>query len=152
MRKLIALALVVVTVSFGVPGSVWAQAPVTAQLGTISGEAVDAGGRALVNQRVELVQAGEVVHTTTTGSRGEWIFTSVLPGDYVVRMLVNGKVTGIRVIVTPGQAVTNALIVAPSAAAPSAAFLDSLGLLGGTLLIAGITAAIVTTVVVVTGS
>ena len=152
MRKLMALALVVVTASFGVPGSVWAQAPATAQLGTISGEAVDAGGRAVVNQRVELVQAGEVMHTTTTGSRGEWMFASVLPGEYVVRMLVNGQVAGIRVTVTSGQAVANALIVAPSAAAPSAVFLARLGLLGGTLVIGGIVAAIVTTVVIVTGS
>jgi len=38
MRKLIALALVVVTASFGVPVGLLAQAPLAAQQGTISGE------------------------------------------------------------------------------------------------------------------
>jgi len=152
MRKLIALALVVVTASFGVPVGLLAQAPLAAQQGTISGEALDAGGRALAGQRVELVQSGEVVQTTTTGTRGEWTFANVAPGEYVVRMLVNGQVTGIRVSLASGQAVTNALIVAPSAAAPSAAFLAALGLLGATLVVVGVAAAIITTVVVVTGS
>ena len=54
MRKLLVLALVLVTVSFGVPAGAFAQAP--AQLATISGQATDAGGRALISQRVELVR------------------------------------------------------------------------------------------------
>jgi len=151
MRKLIAVALMMVVVSLGVPLGVSAQAPVPARVGTISGEAVDAGGRALVNQRVDLVQAGTVVQTTTTGVRGEWHFTNVAPGDYVVRIVMNGQVTGIRVSVAPGQAITGALIVAPSAAAPSAAFLAGLGLLG-TLVTIGVVAAVVTTVIIVTAS
>ena len=152
MRKLLALALVLVTASLGAPVGVFAQSPGSTQLGTISGETVDAGGRALVNQRVELVRAGDVVQSTTTGSRGEWSFTNVAPDAYVVRTMVNGTVAGIRVSVTPGQMIAHALIVAPSAAAPSAAFLAALGLLGGTLLGAAVVAVIVTTVVVVTGS
>ena len=130
MRKLLAVAMVLVTASLGAPAGIFAQAPAPAQLGTISGQAVDAGGRALLNQRVELVRAGEIAQTTTTGSRGEWSFTNIVPGDYVVRMMVNGQVAGVRVSLTPGQMVANALIVAPSAAAPSAAFLAALGLLG----------------------
>lgn len=152
MRKLLALALVLGVVSLGVPAGVFAQAPASAQLATISGETVDAGGRALTNQRVELVREGEIVLSTNTGSRGEWSFTNITPGDYVVRVVINGQVAGIRVSVTPGQTVSNALIVAPSAAAPSAAFLAGLGLLGATLLTAAIIAAIVITVVVATGS
>lgn len=152
MRKLLALALVLVTSSLGVPAGISAQVPAPAQLATISGEAVDAGGRALISQQVELVQASEIVGSTTTGSRGEWILTNVTPGDYVVRVIVNGQVAGIRVSVTPGQSVINALIVAPSAAAPSAAFLAGLGALGGTLVGIAIVAAIITTIVLVTGS
>lgn len=153
VRKLLALALVLVTGSLGVPAGIFAQAPASAQLATISGEAVDAGGRALINQPVELVQAGEIVRSTNTGSRGEWSFTNVTPGDYVVRVIVNGQVAGIRVSVTPGQTVANALIVAPSAAAPSAAFLvAALGLLGATVVVAAVVAAVVVTVVVATGS
>lgn len=152
MRKLVALALVLVTASLGAPAGIFAQAPIPAQLATISGEVVDAGGRALLNQRVELVRAGEITQTTSTGSRGEWSFVNVTPGDYVVRIVVNGQVSGIRVSVAPGQVVTNALIVAPSAAAPSAAFLVLLGPLFGTLVVGAVVAAVVTTVVVVTGS
>jgi hypothetical protein len=152
VRKLLALALVLVTASLGVPAGIFAQSPATRQLGAISGELVDAGGRALVNQRVELARAGEIVQTTTTGSRGEWSFANVTPGDYVVRALVNGQVAGIRVLLTSGQTVANALIVAPSAAAPSAAFLAGLGALGATLVVAVIAAVIITTVVKVTGS
>ncbi len=156
MRKLLALALVLVTVSFGAPVGVFAQSPAqspgSAQLGTISGETVDAGGRALVNQRMELVRGAEVVQSTTTGSRGEWSFTNVAPGEYVVRAVVNGTVAGIRVSVTPGQTVANALIVAPSAAAPSAAFLFLLGPLFFTAITAVIAAVIVSTVVLATGS
>ena len=152
MRKLLALALVVVTASFGAPVGIFAQAPAPTQLGTISGQAMDAGGRALIGQKVELLLAGEIVQTTTTGSRGEWSFTSVAPGDYVVRIVLNGQVSGIRASVTPGQTVANALIVAPSAAVPAPAFLLALGLLGGSLLAAGVIAAIIATVVVVTGS
>jgi len=148
MRKLVTIALILLTASLGVPVSVLAQA----QPGTISGEALDAGGRALVGQRVDLVWAGEVVQTTTTGSRGEWTFSNVTPGDYIARLLVNGQVAGIKVSMTSGQGVANALIVAPSAAAPSAAFFKSLGVLGSTLFLVGVAAAVVTTVVVVTGS
>lgn len=152
MRKLLVLAVVLVTVSLGVPTGVFAQAPAPAQLATISGQATDAGGRALINQRVELVRTGEIVGFTNTGSRGEWSFTNVTPGDYVVRAVVNGQVAGIRVSVTPGQTVTNALIVAPGAAAPSAAFLAGLGALGATLVVVAIVAVIITTVILATGS
>jgi hypothetical protein len=151
MRKLMALALVLVTAALGLPVGLAAQT--AARPGSVSGEAVDAGGRALVSQRVELVlvQVSDVVQTTTTGSRGEWAFANVAPGDYVVRMLVNGQVTGIRVSVPAGQAVASALIVVPASAAPSAQF-GALGVLGGTLLMAGIAAAVITTVVITTGS
>ena len=152
MRKLLTLALVLVTASLGAPVGVFAQSPGSAQLAAISGETLDAGGRALVNQRVELVRAGDVVQSTTSGSRGEWSFTNVAPDEYVVRTVVNGQVTGIRVTVTSGQTIAHALIVAPTAAAPSAAFLAALGLLGGSLVAAAVVAVIVTTVVVVTGS
>jgi hypothetical protein len=152
VRNLLALALVVITASLGAPAGVFAQVPAPAQLATISGAAMDAGGRAVINQRVELVRAGEIVGSTNTGSRGEWSFMNVTPGDYVVRVVANGQVAGIRVVVTPGQTVTNALIVAPSAAAPSAAFLAALGLLGGLAVGAAVAAVIITTAVVNSGS
>ena len=150
VRKLIALVLV--TALLGAPVGVFGQSQGGARLATISGEVLDAGGRALVNQRVELVRAGDVVQSTTTGGRGEWSFTNVAPDDYIVRTVVNGKTAGIRVSVTSNQTIARALIVAPSAAVPSAAFLSRFGLLGGTLVAGAIVAAIITTVVKVTGS
>jgi hypothetical protein len=123
-----------------------------AHLAGITGQAVDAAGRAVISERVDLVQGGVVVQSTTTGVSGNWSFTNVAAGDYVVRMMVNDQAAGIRVSVVPGQTVSNALIVTPSAAAPSAAFLAGLGLLGGILTGAAVAAAVITTAVVVTGS
>ena len=152
MRKLLTFALVLATVALGAPAGLFAQSAAPSPLATISGETVDAGGRALVSQRVELVRSGEVIATTTSGSRGEWSFANVAPGDYVVRATFNGQVAGVRVSMVAGQLIARAVIVAPSAAAPSAAFLAGLGLLGGTLVAVGVAAAIITTVVIVTGS
>lgn len=152
MRKLIALALIVITASLGVPAGAFAQSRTTTELGTLSGMVMDAGGRAVVNQAVELVREGQIVQSATTGSRGEWSFSNVAPGDYVVRVVINGQVAGIRVAVSAGQTIANNSIVAPSAAVPSAAFLAGLGALGATLVVAAIVAAIVVTVVLATGS
>ena len=148
MKKLTALVLVLVTASLGFPTVGFAQARANASLATISGETLDAGGRALVSQRIELVRDSEVLNSTLSGSRGEWSFTNVAPGEYVVRTVINGMVAGARVSVTPGQMMARALIVAPSASAPAPAFLAALGLLGGSLLIAGIAAVIITTIVI----
>ena len=150
MRKLWALALVLVTVALGAPVGILAQ--VQPQLGTVSGEATDAAARPLVGQQVELVRGDVVVGTTTTGSRGEWSFANLTPGDYVIRINVNGVISGIRVSVAAGQAITGSLIVAPGASATSAGFLGSLGVVGGTALGAGILGAVVATVLLVTGS
>jgi hypothetical protein len=151
VRKTIVLALVIVTTSFAPSPEIFAQTSAPSQLGAISGELLDAGGRALAGQRVELVQAGDVIQTTITGSRGEWAFANVPPGDYIVRVVINDdQVSGIPVLVTPGQMVTNVLIVAPSAALESASFLA--GPVFRTALVGGIAAAVITTIVVVTGS
>lgn len=119
MRKLIAVALAVVTLTSGVPASVMAQSAVNMR-GTISGEAVDAGGRAVPGHRVELVQSGLVVQTTVTGSNGRFTFANVAAGDYIVRVLLNGRPAGVRVALAEGAAAAHALIVTPSALAPSA--------------------------------
>lgn len=152
MRKLLTFALVFATMTLGVPAGLFAQSPTRAQGTTIAGQAVDAVGRALLNQPIELLRDGQVLQTTTTGSRGEWLFANVSPGIYIVRTMVNGQVAGVRVTVDAGQLVANQLIVAPSAAAPSGVFLAALGLFGGIAAGAGIAAAIITTVAVVTKS
>lgn len=146
MRKLLSVALATVMFTVGAPTGLFAQSAAT--IGSINGEAVDAGGRAIAGQRVELVQSGQVLQSTTTGTRGTFVFAALPAGDYVVRLQMNGQTAGVRVSVTSTAPVANAMIVAPSAAAPSAAFL-TLPIL---LLLLGGAAAIITTVVVVTGS
>jgi hypothetical protein len=152
VKKLITMVLVVMTASLGLPVSGYAQTKSSSPLGTISGETMDAGGRALSNQRVELLRDTIVINSTMSGSRGEWSFANVSAGEYVVRTVVNGKVAGARVIVTPGQMIAHAMIVTPSASAPAPAFLAALGLLGATVVVAAVAVAIIVTVVKVTGS
>ena len=146
MRKLMTVSLAALTISLGAPSGLAAQvtksSPAAPALSSsISGQVVDAGGRGVARQRVELVQNGVVLHTTTTGAAGEFSFASVVSGEYIVRVAVNGLPAGIRVPVTPGAAVTGATIVLPSAAAPSGISKKmgiTLGVIG-----AGITAAII---------
>ena len=152
VKKLLTMVLVLLTASLGLPVSGYAQTKSSASLGTISGETMDAGGRALANQRVELLRDSQVFNSTTSNSRGEWSFANVAAGEYVVRTVVNGKVAGARVSVTPGQMMVRAMIVAPSAAAASPAFLAAMGPLWGTLLVVGVAAAVVGTTIAVTGS
>jgi hypothetical protein len=133
VRKIIAVVLAFASLTFGAPAAALAQ---NVQSGSVSGEVVDAGGRALPGQQVELVQAGQVVQSTTTGARGTFAFATVAPGDYIVRMRANGQTAGVRTTVQAGVA-ANAMIVAPSAAAPSA--MSTAGVLGIIALV-GVTA------------
>ena len=126
MRKPIAAILVLGLAVMGAPLGLMAQVP-GVQQGVISGEAVDAGGRPLPNIRVQLLEAAGggqslrvVLQATLTGSQGEWTFTNVEPGEYVVQIVVNDHVAGIPVSVGAGAMVGGVLIVAPSAVALSA--------------------------------
>ncbi len=150
MRKAVASVLVFGLLSFGAPVGLFAQA---ARQGSIAGEALDAGGRPLANIPVELLQAvagqpvGGVLQTTTTDSRGAWIFANVEAGDYVVRIVVSGQIAGIPVSLGPGAGLSNLVIVAPSSAAPAPVFLG-LGALLGTVVAVSVVAAVITTVVI----
>jgi hypothetical protein len=143
MRRFVVAMLVAAVASLSAQGSVFAQT-----LSAVSGQAVDASGRAVAGQRVELVQSGTVLQTTTTGSRGEWSFGRVDAGEYVVRMNVNGQTAGMRVSVVAGQTVANQMIVAPTASQASGIFfiaplVAALGVPGAvlvsTVVIAGLT-------------
>lgn len=131
MRKTVVSVLVLGLMSFGAPVGLFAQ---VAQQGSIAGEALDldAGGRPLANVRVELLQAvvgqplGGAVQVTTTSSRGAWAFTGVEPGDYVVKLIVDGQVAGIPVVVGAGEVLNGLLIVAGSEANTDPAFLAGL--------------------------
>lgn len=145
MRRLLALFLVSVSLSFGIPIGLAAQ---VAKAGSISGEAVDAGGRGVVGQRVELVQDGIVVQATTTGARGAFSFSNLAVGDYIVRVMINGTPAGVRVSLTGRNAVTNATIVTPAVAAPLGPSVPAILI----PLIAGAVTATIATVTVVTAS
>ena len=149
-RKSIAAILVFGLTVMGAPVSLMAQG---VQQGSVSGEALDAGGRPLANIRVELFEAinrqplGVALQTTLTGSQGDWTFTHVDPGEYVVQIVVNGHIAGIPVSVGAGTMLGGVLIVAPSAATPD----PIAGAALATLIAAIAGAALVTTVVITRG-
>jgi len=151
-RRSIAAILVFGLAVMGAPVSLMAQG---VQQGSVSGEALDAGGRPLVNVQVELFEAinrqplGVALQTTLTGSQGDWTFTHVDPGEYVVQIVVNGHIAGIPVSVGAGTMLGGVLIVAPSAATPDPIF----GLAPGATaaLLGAVAAGIITAVVVSTG-
>ena len=95
---------------------------VSAAAETVSGRALDAGGRPLANVRVELMEGdraqfpGVIMQVTSTGMQGAWAFGPVPPGRYVVRIATGGRTTGVPVTVD-GRPVSNVVIVAPSIAA-----------------------------------
>ena len=92
--------------------------------GRVSGHALDAGGRPLAGQRVELVGAlrgqpvGVPVQANVTDARGAWSFSGVPAGEYVVRMVHRGRTAGVPVSVTGDTGVPAVLIVAPSVPVP----------------------------------
>lgn len=107
MRKVFALVLVVLA-------SMQAQA--ASSFGSISGRAIDAVGRAVASQRVELMRDGQVVTVAMTDTRGAWTFANVDVGDYIVRTSIKGTLAGARVTVRAGESVAGTLIVVPTAA------------------------------------
>jgi hypothetical protein len=112
MRKAMTLALAAVMVtSFGT----FAGAESLLNASSLEGRAVDAAGRGVGSQRVELVRGTLVMSVTTTNGSGDWVFTDVAPGDYVVRMNIGGKIAGVRVSVATGHSVAGTLIVVPTA-------------------------------------
>lgn len=113
MRTLMTLALAtVVASSFGTPSIALAQ---TVLSSSVAGRAVNASGRGIGSQRVELVRGNLVLSVSTTNGSGDWSFRDVAPGDYVVRMNIGGKIAGVRVSVGTGHAVAGTLIVVPTA-------------------------------------
>lgn len=97
--------------------SLWGAAPAP---GSVSGQAVDVGGRPLAHVRVELLEAvgarpvGRVVRATATDAAGAWAFGRVPSGDYVARVGLGGQTAGVAVSVR--GAAEHVRIVAPSIA------------------------------------
>lgn len=113
------LAALMVAFAVGAPVASWGAA--VPGRGSVSGQALDAGGRPLAHVRVELVEAvgvrpvGRVVRATATDTRGAWAFGRVPPGDYVARVALGGRTAGAAVSVR-GAGAEHVRIVAPSIA------------------------------------
>ena len=91
-----------------------------ATAGPVSGQALDAGGRALAGVRIALVRAvegrpaGIPARVQRTDARGAWSFRSVPAGEYVVRMSHHDRSTGVPVSVSDSTGISGVMIVAPS--------------------------------------
>lgn len=112
-RKIVLSGLIATMVGAGASGAIIAQAQVSPA--SISGRAIDATGRGVGAQRVELLYGSEVVNASQTSAFGDWSFTGVKPGEYIVRMNVNGRLSGVRVSVVSGQVVSGTMIVVSTA-------------------------------------
>jgi len=117
MRKSIAVLLIALSVTLGMPTVASAQAGRSALL---NGQIVDAGGRGSSGRSVELISDGMVVGMTTSSVDGHFSFAIGGAGTYIVRTIVNGHPAGIRVSVVKGQNPPMALLVLPSAVTASA--------------------------------
>ena len=113
IRRVLAVVMAVVVLTSLGASATWAQALMSAN--NLSGQALDAAGRSVAGERVELLRDSQVIAVTTTNAHGAWSF-DVAPGDYVVRVVVNGKIAGVRVSVG-AKPVTGTLVVVPAAAA-----------------------------------
>ncbi|MGE0447676.1 MAG: carboxypeptidase-like regulatory domain-containing protein [Vicinamibacterales bacterium] len=114
MRRVLALTLALALAIAGM--TMFSSAQAQTSLGSVAGRAVNAAGRALPGQRVDLMRGAQVVNVATTNTQGDWAFQNVVAGDYVVRTSINGRIAGTRVSVAAGQSVTGTMIVAPTAA------------------------------------
>jgi hypothetical protein len=120
MRKALTLALTVaLATSLASPLTVLAQSAfkTATPAGTLAGRSVDAMGRGVIGERVELLRGTMVINSATTNGLGEWSFRGVDSGEYIVRMNVRGRIAGVRVIVANGQSVAGTMIVVPAATA-----------------------------------
>lgn len=140
-RKALIAAVVAMIVA---PVAILAQSQLSAS--AISGRAIDAAGRGVGMQRVELVQGNAVVGVAQTSAFGDWSFSNVKPGEYIVRVNVKGRLTGVRVSVFNGQTVSGTLIVVSTASVS-----PQLGTLASLLTVIPTAATAVTTAAVSAG-
>src|SRR3954471_22781246 len=102
MRRLLVFGL---TIALSLPASLVAAAGRVAQspAASLAGTATTANGAILANVTVQLrdLATGEVAGTTTSSDKGEFSFTVLNPGDYVVEIVdASGQVIGTSGAVT----------------------------------------------------
>lgn len=88
MKRVLALALVFAVIGLGVPTASMAAAASQAG-GQIGGAVKDQGGKPAANYAVRVRNAGtgQVAGTGTTGAAGQFTFSNLPPGTYVVEVL-----------------------------------------------------------------
>jgi hypothetical protein len=158
MRKALALGLAMTTVVLGIPATTFAGptgAAARQQPGAVTGVAQGADKQVLQNYsvRVRSVTTGQVAGTSTTSAAGEFSFSALTPGNYIVEVLdAAGRVIGLSPSIAVATGTTVSITVAASAVgAIAAAASGGFGVLGlGTIAsVAVVTAAGVATVVAV---
>lgn len=115
MRQVVIGFLVALTLAIGSP-----MVGANPSAATLLGQLVDAGGRGEIGQSVQLVRDGVVITATETTANGEFIFSGVEPGTYVVRTTMNNRTAGTRVSVSAGES-RPVTVVLPSLATASPA-------------------------------
>jgi hypothetical protein len=155
MRKSLAVAMALVAMTFATPAGLLAAVSGAApgqtgqtQTGTLTGTAKDAAGNELPKVEVRARQLNPppgqsgLAGTVTTDANGAFTFSNLTPADYIVEIVVNGRVVGVTpaVTVAAGQVVNVSVSAALSALAGAAAGgggLLNLGTLGTVLVVGG---------------
>ncbi len=136
MRRILALALVVSVVCLGMPmGALAAYGGQTQSNGQIGGSARNPDQTPLASHTVRLrnVSNGALVpgQTTTTSAMGDYLFTGLNPGQYVVEVLdASGNLIGAStpITLTAGMMTISGVAITATAAGAAAAAASAGGL------------------------
>lgn len=122
MRRFFALALVAALIGLGLPTNTFAAAK--PQNGQISGAAKNQGGQPLANHTVRLrnVGSGQIAGTATTSAGGQFTFTNLAAGNYVIEVVdAAGQVVATSTTLTLSAATMTLTGVAVTASAAGVA-------------------------------
>jgi Ca-activated chloride channel family protein len=96
-------ALTVVLATGLLAGFVYQQENIQPGPGIVAGRVASGSGAGLAGVRLELLRDGSPVYSTTSDSRGNFRFTSVAPGSYVIRATLRGFAVVVHPAVTAGK-------------------------------------------------
>ena len=156
LRRIVSIALSLALVLSVVPTASAAGASV----GRVSGLALTQNGVYLIGQRarVRSLDRGDVAGETTTSNTGEFSFTGLAAGSYIVELVANGYVvaTSAPVVLTSRKMTAEGV----NATVPAATTQAQAGVLAGSfwastlgiITIAAVAAGVVAAVVVVKGN
>jgi Ca-activated chloride channel family protein len=87
---------------------------------TVTGTVVSQSGAAVASASVQLIRDGRPAYSTTTNDRGEFTFTRIAPGSYVVRVTRTGfaTLTMLPIQVAEGRSAPLRLVLRPDSSGP----------------------------------